>query len=204
MALRLTLAPRTQLWRYSIRNSEEFTMKYSCFALVTALLFSVSLFAQVNPVPTINGPVSPQAVVPGSSNFLLTVRGAGFVPGAFVNWTDSPRITTFISFGDLQAQILSSDVALAGSALITVTNPPPGGGLSSSSNAMVEIHQPISKPVFARPHIFAMREGGLGVLTYDLNGDNILDLLQINNGFEILVGTGVGSFSGSSSLQRNN
>jgi len=94
-------------------------MKYSCFALVTALLFSVSLFAQVNPVPTINGPVSPQAVVPGSSNFLLTVRGAGFVPGAFVNWNGSPRITTFISFGDLQAQILSSDVALAGSALIT-------------------------------------------------------------------------------------
>ena len=99
-------------------------MGFSCFTFVLVSFLGTTLLAQVNAVPTINGPVNPQAVVPGSIGFTLTVRGAGFVPGAVVNWNGTARSTTFVSAGELQAQILASDVALAGSALITATNPP--------------------------------------------------------------------------------
>jgi hypothetical protein len=50
-----------------------------------------------NPVPTVTGPVHPQAVVPSSGTFPLTVYGANFVSGAVVNWNGSPRSTTFVS-----------------------------------------------------------------------------------------------------------
>src|SRR5438132_591742 len=179
-------------------------MKFSCFAFILVSLLSVGLFAQVNPVPTINGPVSPQAVVPGSGAFTLTVRGAGFVPGAVVNWNGAARTTTFISAGELQAQILASDVALAGGSLVTVTNPPPGGGLSSSSFGMVEIHQPILKMVLAQPHTYAGREKGTRVFTADLNGDNKLDLIQLGvKGFAVLLGNGDGTFTRSAARTLN-
>ena len=58
-----------------------------------------------NPIPTVVGPGSPQAVVPGSGAFMLTVYGANFVSGAVVNWNRSPRSTTFISAREVQTQI---------------------------------------------------------------------------------------------------
>src|SRR6266566_3123240 len=130
-------------------------MRFSCFTFVLVSFLGTTLLAQVNAVPTINGPVNPQAVVPGSIGFTLTVRGAGFVPGAVVNWNGTARSTTFVSAGELQAQILASDVALAGSALITATNPPPGGGVSSSSYGRVEIHPPTSTILLAHPHHYS-------------------------------------------------
>jgi len=175
-------------------------MKCPSSTFILVLLLSVTLFAQVNPVPTINGSVSPQSVVPGSSGFTLSVRGAGFVPGAVVNWNGAARTTTFVSAGELQAQILASDVAVAGSALITVTNPSPGGGLSSSSFGMVEIHQPISKVVLTQPRRYG--SGGPAGLMADLNGDNKLDLVQTGRGLEVLLGNGDGTFTKSATFLR--
>src|SRR5439155_3244411 len=101
--------------------------RFCCLSfLVLLFLTSASnLFGQSNPIPPVDGPVSPQAVIPGSAAFTLTVRGANFVPGAVVNWNASARSTTFVSAGQLQAQMLASDVAARGSALITVTTPLP-------------------------------------------------------------------------------
>jgi hypothetical protein len=178
-------------------------MKYCALLIVVAL--SLCSFGQVNPVPTIDAPVYPQAVVPGSNAFTLTVRGAGFVPGAVVNWNSAPRSTTYISAGELQAQILASDVAVAGSSLITVTNPPPGGGLSSSSFGMMEIHQPISSIMVTQPKGYA---GYGGVLyTADLNGDSKQDMVQLGGGVggvTVLLGAGDGSFTKSASLPAQN
>jgi len=171
-----------------------------CKSLIVAIMSLVAMgaSAQVNPIPTINGPVSPQAVVPGSAGFTLTVHGANFVPGAAVNWNGSARSTTFVSAGQLQAQILASDVAAQGSALITVTNPPPGGGLSRSSLGMVEIHQPIASIMLTQPKGYA---GHSGVLyTADLNGDNKQDLIELGFGITVLIGAGDGTFTKSASL----
>jgi len=112
---------------------------------VAVVLVSLLLLAPAfagNPVPQVVGPVKPQAVAPGSSEFTLTVYGANFVSGAVVTWNGDARSTTFISARELQAQILVSDVAKPTAGYITVTNPPPGGGVSSSSYSLVEVHKP--------------------------------------------------------------
>jgi hypothetical protein len=54
------------------------------------------------------------------------------------------RTTTYNSSGQMQAQLLASDIATAGSAAVVVTNPAPGGGNSGSAeftiNATSERH----------------------------------------------------------------
>src|SRR6202789_4053794 len=89
-----------------------------------------ALYAQ-NPVPLINNLPTPDAAAPGSPGLKLTVNGTGFVSGATVNWNGSPRATTFVNQGQLTATILSTDIATASTASITVTSPAPGGGTSS-------------------------------------------------------------------------
>jgi len=179
-------------------------MKFCRPSFLVFLLFTsaANLWGQSNPIPTIDGPVSPQAVTPGSAAFTLTVRGANFVPGAVVNWNSAARSTTFVSAGEVQAQILTSDVAAQGSALITVTNPSPGGGLSSSSFGMVLVHQPIASIMLTQPKGYA---GHAGVLyTADLNGDNKQDMVQLGFGVTVLLGVGDGTFTKSASLPAPN
>ena len=133
------------------------SIQYVASAVCT-FLFVASAFAN-NPIPTVVGPPVPQAVVPGSGEFTLTVYGANFVSGAVVNWNRSPRSTSFISARELKAQILASDVAAATAGYITVTNPPPGGGVSSSSYGLVEVHTPTATIVAERPHQY-LKGGG--------------------------------------------
>ena len=64
---------------------------------------------------------------------LLTVVGDGFVPSSVVRWNSSDRPTSSNgSINGLTAQISASDIAAAGTATVTVFNPPPGGGTSNS------------------------------------------------------------------------
>lgn len=98
--------------------------------IVTA--FSSSVAAQNNPVPFVNNPLVPEAVTPGGAGFTLTVNGAGFVNGAMVSWNGSARVTTFVSPTKVTAQILASDIAVAASVFVAVSNPAPGGGISNS------------------------------------------------------------------------
>jgi hypothetical protein len=144
-------------------------------AALTALAVSslvASAFAQ-NPVPQIVGPVHPDAVAPGGGDFTLSVYGANFVPGAVVNWNYQLRATTYISGHELQAQILSTDIAKNTAGYITVTNPAPGGGSSSASWAQVEVHAPIAAVAIGQPLHYAIAYP----LATDFNGDGILDLL---------------------------
>ena len=77
----------------------------------------------VTPVPFAAASLSPPSAAPGGSAFIIRVQGSGFQPGAVVNWNASPRPTTFISSTQLSAQIQAADIATAGTAVITVTNP---------------------------------------------------------------------------------
>lgn len=83
-----------------------------------------------NPRPVANA-LSPTGTAAGSAAFVLDVQGSNLVSGSTVNWNGSPRSTTFISNGELQAAINASDVATAQLAAITVSTPAPGGGSSA-------------------------------------------------------------------------
>lgn len=49
-----------------------------------------------------------------------------------VRWNGANRTTTFVSSTQLQAAIPASDIATAGTAQVTVFNPPPGGNTSNA------------------------------------------------------------------------
>jgi len=159
--------------------------------------------AQNNPVPFVNQPLVPDAVAPGGPDFTLTVNGTGFVSGATVNWNGSPLTTTFVTQSQLTATVPASNIAGAGTASITATNPAPGGGTSNVaffivSNTAAALTftglTPISVPVAGN------------IITGDFNGDGKLDLAYVladvwgpcyfGRGCDvvILLGNGDGSF----------
>jgi Beta-propeller repeat len=92
-------------------------------------LFSSS--AGPNPVPAVAA-LSPSMVTSGGPNFVLTLTGSQFVAGAVVQWNGSNRTTRFVDAGTLVVDIPASDIAVPGTAKITVTNPAPGGGKSGA------------------------------------------------------------------------
>ncbi len=77
-------------------------------------------------VPQITA-LDPSAVLAGGPSFTLTVTGQHFVSDAVVQWNGSDRPTTFVSDTQLSASIPAADIAVVGSANITVFNPAPGG-----------------------------------------------------------------------------
>jgi hypothetical protein len=112
-----------------MRAKSNWRVTYIFDVAAVAFLLGSAAYA-ANPVPTVTGPVHPQAVVPGHGDFIfiLTVDGANFGVGAVVNWNGIPRSTAFVSARELQAKILASDVPKPTAGYITVTNPAPGGG----------------------------------------------------------------------------
>ncbi len=85
-----------------------------------------------NPVPVITN-VSPSSKDAGDPGFTLTVNGSGFLSSSVVKFNGSSRTTSFVTGGQLTAEISASDVVTAtSSALITVMNPAPGGGTSNA------------------------------------------------------------------------
>lgn len=84
-----------------------------------------------NPAPSIST-LSPNSVLVGSAAFTLTVAGTNLASSSVVQWNGSSRTTTYVSGTQLQAAISASDVAMAGTAQVTVFTPAPGGGTSSA------------------------------------------------------------------------
>jgi concanavalin A-like lectin/glucanase superfamily protein len=97
-------------------------------------------------------------VTAGSPPFTLTVTGSGFVGASVVLWNGSDRPTTVVSSTRLQAAISASDVALPGTASVTVFTPAPGGGASLARTFTV---------TSGRGAGFALRFFGNGVADID-------------------------------------
>ena len=65
----------------------------------------------------------------------LMVTGARFNGNATVNWNGTKLVTTFVSSTQLTATVPDSDVATAGTATVTVTNPGTSGGIYGGGTA---------------------------------------------------------------------
>ena len=111
----------------------------------------------INPVPTLTS-ISPSRAMAGGGDFALTVMGSDFVLGSVVGWNASDRTTTFVDSGELQASIPASDIAVGGTAEITVFNPAPGGGPSGSVAFSIILPPPPSFP--KNPGSPAVNPGG--------------------------------------------
>jgi SdrD B-like protein len=81
--------------------------------------------------------LAPATRTAGDSAFTLSVTGSGFVRCASV-WLDgSPRATTWVGAGQLDATIPASDLTTPGQHVITVFNPAPAGGESNPETLLV-------------------------------------------------------------------
>jgi outer membrane protein assembly factor BamB len=76
-------------------------------------------YSVTEPQPQITN-LSPASVTAGSPAFTLTVDGANFQSNSQVLWNGSPRTTTYVSGGQLTAQITVADVAASGTANVQV------------------------------------------------------------------------------------
>jgi 6-phosphogluconolactonase (cycloisomerase 2 family) len=76
--------------------------------------------------------ISPTSAVAGGGAFTLTVNGGNFVSGSVVNFGGTAVPTTFVYATQLTSAIPAAAIASAGTAAVTVTNPPPGGGTSNT------------------------------------------------------------------------
>lgn len=162
-----------------------------CLAMIA---LCASLFAQQNPVPFVNQPLVPASVAPGGNGFTLTVNGTGFVSGSTIDWNGSARATTFVSSSQLTAAILSSDIATATTASVTVVSPAPGGGTSNV------VFLPVREPsTFVS--LNAMTRNGLQkealAVAADFNQDGNQDIAVVGTTgmVSILLGNGNGTFT---------
>jgi hypothetical protein len=145
-------------------------------AALSLLFIATMSLAQSNAQPLVYTSLVPLSTAPGGPGFSLTVNGYGFVAGSVVQWSGSPRATTFISRSSLQASISAADIATAGTAFITVLNPAPGGGTSNS--VYFSITTPEDTVSLALDSSsFGSSTAGAPIVVADFNGDGILDVL---------------------------
>jgi hypothetical protein len=84
----------------------------------------------------------PASQLHGGSNFTLTVTGSNFNGNSVVNWNATPQAnTTHPMANTLSVMIPAADIATAGTAQVSVTNPgssTPGGPYGGGSNTPSE------------------------------------------------------------------
>ncbi|HXW61615.1 MAG TPA: IPT/TIG domain-containing protein [Candidatus Acidoferrales bacterium] len=117
----------------------------------------------------------PSNITVGSPAFTLSVQGTGFIStsrgASFVYWNGFARSTTLNqTTGQLQVQVLASDVASPGPASVTVINPAPGGGTSTAAAFVVEPLEPGAPAITSLSPANAMAGGNSFTLT--VNGSN--------------------------------
>ncbi len=76
--------------------------------------------------------VSPTLVTAGGQGFVITAIGTGFSTGSVLQWNGSARPTTYVSPTELTAQITDLDIAVVGSANVTISNSGSQSGVSST------------------------------------------------------------------------
>ncbi len=92
------------------------------------------------PVPTVKpslNALSPDSVAAGSSDFVVTINGAGFRPDSVVRWNGVIYPSAFLDSGRMKVFIPAQDSAAPGLAAVTVANPAPGGGESTPLNLTI-------------------------------------------------------------------
>jgi IPT/TIG domain-containing protein len=80
--------------------------------------------------------IAPRILPPGSPATTITITGSGFIPASVVLWNGSPRPTTYVSASQLKVVLSATDLSIALSGLLSVSNP---GAASPTLSDPVEL-----------------------------------------------------------------
>jgi hypothetical protein len=124
-------------------------IKAAVLVALSALTLACGYSSKTTPpvagsVPAIAA-LTPASMTAGSAAFTLTVNGSNFGSQAVVNWNGAARTTTFVSGNQVTAAIPAADIATAGSAAVTVTNPgTTGTGMYGGGVTLAETSSPMT------------------------------------------------------------
>ena len=158
-------------------------------------LSGVGQYSTANPVPFLSQALVPYSAAQGGAGFTLSAQGAGFASGATVNWNGSPLATTFASATSLTASVPAAEIASAGTAVVTVSNPVSDG--APSSFQLFPITNSTTSVVLSELTSLAA-DSPEAVISGDFNGDGRPDLAVANSGnntVSIFLSNGDGTFS---------
>jgi hypothetical protein len=132
---------------------------------------------QPNPTPIITG-LFPSSVTAGSQSFTMFIAGTGFIAGSTGTstafWNGSARSATVnINTGQMAITVLASDVAVPGTALVTVSNPLPGGGISINAAPFTVFPTQTNTPLIAGLSPASANPNG-AAFTLTVNGSNFV------------------------------
>ena len=108
------------------------TMKTTLYLVLVLVWLPVPLVAGAQKKALVLSSVSPTSVAAGGGSFTLTATGSNFSSASIVQWNGASLTTKYTSTTHLSASVPSADIALAGTANITVYNPGKSGGTSQS------------------------------------------------------------------------
>lgn len=94
-------------------------------------------FTVNNPVPAITS-LLPSSATADAAAETLTLTGTNFVTTSTVSFNAVPHATTYVSATELKITLSTSDLAMAETYTVVVTNLAPGGGASNSKNFTVD------------------------------------------------------------------
>jgi len=135
---------------------------------------------QPTPTPIMTN-VFPSNATAGSQGFTMFITGADFISDSrgvtFAYWNGSARSTVLnAQTGELEVQILASDLAISGIATITVANPSPGGSCADPGGTCGNNGFQVVMPQAGNPSISSFsppsaQVGGME-FTLTINGSN--------------------------------
>jgi subtilisin family serine protease len=76
--------------------------------------------------------INPGSAPTGGAAFTLVATGSNFVAASVIRWNGANRPTTFVSSTQISAAIPATDLAVSGTAQVTIFSPAPGGGTSAA------------------------------------------------------------------------
>jgi IPT/TIG domain len=162
-------------------------LRWTAFGLVAVLTILTSSCSssngntvapgQPNPTPVITG-LFPSSVTAGSQSFTMFIAGNGFIAGSTGTstafWNGSARSAAVnINTGQIAITVLASDVATAGTALVTVSNPLPGGGITINAAPFTVFPTQTNTPLISSVSPTTASPNG-AAFTLTVNGSNFI------------------------------